>query len=194
MPIEPVYFRGVGADGPKRLFRPAIVPNVQPSVVARRQDVRVLGVELNLGSASEPVAKSQDGLTGPAQIPAVHVTIDGRGGHQVHVVKREVDICNSAAVPTERVLNGASGRIIAQIEVPDQGAMVGSRDDPIVATCKWGPLHINNQPRLPGATETTGRVVRTFEIDDGEAFRASIERTRSVLDFLSFAGVRGRLI
>jgi hypothetical protein len=58
----------------------------------------ILTIVLNLRSAGEPIAKGDDGLPGPSQVPTVHVAVDGTRYQAIGVVSRKVDVCDGSAV------------------------------------------------------------------------------------------------
>ena len=136
----------------------------------RGQDVGVLAIPFDLGCAGEPVAESENRLTRPAEIPAVDISVDSTGGQNVGVVGREVHVSDGPAVALERVLDGTIGRILSQIEVPDEAAVVGGGGHPVVTGSKRRPLDIDDQPGQAMATESAWWAVRRVQIDDGETF------------------------
>lgn len=85
----------------------SLIPDVQPPIVRRCQDVRVLAVVLNLGGAGEPVAKCEYRLSWASKIPTVYVTVDSARRELIWMVRRPIDVGDGSAVALERVLYGA---------------------------------------------------------------------------------------
>jgi hypothetical protein len=110
--------------------------------------MKLLPTVLNLRGPSEPVAKCLYRLSRSPQIPQMHIAIDGARSQFVRVMRGEIDVSDGSAVSLEGVFDGSSVGVFPQIEIPDEGAMIGSRDDPVVAGRKGRPLHIRYQPWL----------------------------------------------
>lgn len=172
IPIDAVDLGSVCADGSERLGCPTLVPDVEPSIVRRGENVRILAIVFDLGSTSEPIAKGESRLSRSAQIPAVNITIDRACREHVRVVSREVDVGDGPAMAFKRVLNGTRARVVPTVQIPDEGSMIGSRDDPVVTGRKGRPLNINDEPRQTMAPNPPRRTVWRIQIDDGEAIRA----------------------
>jgi len=88
------------------------------------------------------------------------------------VVSGEIDIGNGAIMAPKRVLNGTRGRVIPQIEIPDEGAMVRSRYDPVIAGGEWRPLNIHNKPREAVASQAARWIIWRIQVNDGKAIWA----------------------
>ena len=122
--------------------------------------MRVLAAVFYLGRAGKPVAKGEDGLPRPPKVPAVNEAVDGTSRQHVMMVGREIDVGDGSAVGLERVLDGAIRRVLPEVEVPDQDAMVGRRGYPVVSGGERRPLDVDDQPWRTMAPETAGGIVR----------------------------------
>lgn len=108
--------------------------------------MRIQTVVLDLSSASKPVTKGENGLSGSPKIPGMDVAVDRAGGEEIGMIGGKVDVGDGSAVTFKRVLNSARVRVISEIEVPDEGAVVSRRHDPIITSGKGRPLDVYNEP------------------------------------------------
>lgn len=75
IPVETIDLGGMRNDRLERLSRLPVIPDVEPSVMRRCENVRILTVVLDLRGTSKPVAKRQDRLSRASKIPGVDVAI-----------------------------------------------------------------------------------------------------------------------
>ena len=87
----------------------------------------------------------------------MHVAVDGAGGQEVGMVGREVDVRDGPGVALQGVLDGAVGRVLPMIQVPDEAAVVGRGGDPVVAGGEGRPLHVDHEPRESVAADAPRR-------------------------------------
>lgn len=88
------------------------------------------------------------------------------------MVRGEIKIRDGTVVTLERMLDSPRRGIISQVEIPHEGTMVRSRDDPVVSCREGRPLNVDNQPGETVTSKATWRVVGRVQVNDGEAIRA----------------------
>jgi hypothetical protein len=132
--------------------------------------VRILAIVLDLRSARKPIAKAEYRLPWPPQVPAIDISVNGAGCQEIWVVCGEVDVGDGPIVGLKRMLDGARGRVVPLIEIPDETAMVRCGCNPVVPRCKGRPLYVDHEPREPMAAQPARRAIWRVQIYDGKAF------------------------
>jgi hypothetical protein len=95
----------------------------------------------------------------------MYIPIHGACCKYVWVMGREIDVGYSSCVPMKCVFNSPLGSIFLHIQIPYQCLLICCTDYPVIPDCKWGPLHVCDQPRK-SMSKVSRRVPGRVEVNN----------------------------